>query len=201
MQKFIYIVFFALLGFCMQQRAWELVVNKKGVKVFTRKTDSTSIKEYKVTMQVKSPIDSVLRKILDIKNLKKWSYRIAESSLVKKLNDSSWVFYIHNDVEWPVKDRDHVSKVQLKKKRNEYYILLTPFNNLVKEKENVVRLTRFKGAWILKRIDANHTQVTQQLYGDPESNIPAFFINMMICKAPFHTFYNMKNQLEANTKR
>lgn len=201
MQKFIYIVFFALVGFCLQQKPWELALNKDGIKVFTRKTDSTSIKEYKVTMEVKSPMDSVLKKILDIKNLKKWSYRIAESSLVKKLNDSTWVFYIHNDVEWPVKDRDHVSKVQLKKKKNEYQVLLTPYNDLVKQKENIVRLTKFKGAWTLKKIDASHTEVTQQLYGNPESNIPAFFINMMISKAPFYTFQNMKKQLEANINR
>lgn len=197
MYKLAYFFSFVLFGFLFQQKPWQLAVNKEGIKVYTRKTDSTSIKEYKVTTVVKSPIDTVLKKILDIKNLKKWSYRIAESSLVKKMNDSTWVFYIHNDVEWPVMDRDHVSKVQLKKKKNEYNMLLTPYNNFVKEKENVVRLTKFKGLWILKKTGPNQTEVTQQLYGDPESNIPSFFINMMIAKAPFHTFKNMKNQLEA----
>ena len=201
MQKLIYILGVVFFGIFYQQKPWDLVVNKDNIKVYTRKTDSTSIKEYKVTMQVKSPIDTVVKKILDIKNLKNWSYRIAESSLVKKINDSTWVFYIHNDVEWPVKDRDHVSKVQFKKKNNEYHILLTPYNNFVKEKENVVRLTRFRGVWTLKKIDAAYTQVTQQLYGDPESNIPPFFINMMIAKAPFQTFKNMKSQLEAKTNK
>ncbi|MDI9309811.1 MAG: START domain-containing protein [Limnohabitans sp.] len=201
MQKFIYIVFFALVGFCFQQKPWKLALNKDGIKVFTRKTDSSTIKELKVTIQVKSPIDTVLKKILDIKNLKYWSYRIAESSLIKKVNDSVWIFYIHNDVEWPVKDRDHISKVQLKKEKNGYTLLLSPLNSLVKEKKDVVRLKHFSGAWILKRLDANHTEVTQQLYGNPESNIPPFFINMMITKAPFYTFQNMKNQLEANINR
>lgn len=197
MQKLIFIICFGFFGVVVQQRPWGLAVDKDNIKVYTRKTDSASIKEYKVTMVVKSPIDTVLKKVLDIKNLKKWSYRIAESSLVKKINDSTWVFYIHNDVEWPVKDRDHVSKVQLKKKKNEYNIVLTPYNNFVKEKEDIVRLTHFKGVWTLKKIEAHQTQVTQQLYGDPESNIPPFFIKMLIAKAPYHTFKNMKNQLEA----
>jgi hypothetical protein len=196
MYKILYILGFMFFGFVIQQKPWELAVNKEGIKVYTRKTDSVAIKEYKVTMQVKAPMDTVLKKVLDIKNLKKWSYRIAESSLVKKINDSTWIFYIHNDVEWPVKDRDHVSKVQLKKKKNEYQVLLMPYNNFVKEKEDVVRLTKFRGIWIIKKIDLNLTQVTQQLYGDPESNIPPFFINMLIAKAPFHTFKNMKEQLE-----
>lgn len=201
MYKLACTLFFVLFGFVCQQKPWELAVNKEGIKVYTRKTDSTAIKEYKVTTVVKSPIDTVLKKILDIKNLKKWSYRIAESSLVKKMNDSTWIFYIHNDVEWPVKDRDHVSKVQLKKKKDEYTVILMPYNNFVKEKVDIVRLTHFRGVWTLKKIEANQTQVTQQLYGDPESNIPPFFINMMIAKAPFHTFKNMKSQLEAKTTK
>lgn len=197
MPKFIFILILGVLGFVSQQRPWDLVLNKEGIKVYTRKTDSVSVKEYKVTMQVKASIDSVLKKVLDIKNLKRWSYRIAESSLIKKVNDSTWLFYIHNDIEWPVKDRDHVSKVQLFRKRDEYTILLSPYNNFVKEKKDVVRLTNFRGFWSLKKIDKNYTQVTQQLYGDPESNIPPFFINLLIEKAPFHTFKNMKSQLEA----
>ncbi|MES2812845.1 MAG: START domain-containing protein [Bacteroidota bacterium] len=201
MYKLAYFLSFVFFGFIFQQKPWELAVNKEEIKVYTRKTDSTSIKEYKVTMVVKSPIDTVLKKILDIKNLKKWSYHIAESALVKKINDSAWIFYIQNDIEWPVKDRDHVSKVQLKKKKEEYNVFLTPYNNFVKEKEDVVRLTKFKGLWTLKKINTNQTQVTQQLYGDPESNIPPFFINMMIAKAPFHTFKNMKSQLEAKNSK
>jgi hypothetical protein len=201
MPKFICILILGVLGFVSQQRPWDLAVNKEGIKVYTRKTDSVAIKEYKVTMQVKSPIDTVLKKVLDIKNLKHWSYRIAESTLIKKINDSTWIFYIHNDVEWPVKDRDHVSKVQLFKKSDEYNILLSPYNNFVKEKNDVVRLTKFRGVWTLKKIDRNCTQVTQQLYGDPESNIPPFFINMLIAKAPFHTFRNMKSQLEQKVSK
>lgn len=198
MVKFLLILFFVSSGFVFfQQRPWELALNKEGIKVYTRKTDSVAIKEYKVTMQVNAPIDSVLKKVLDIKKLKYWSYRIAESDLVKKINDSTWVFYIHNDVEWPVRDRDHVSKVQLQKRNEIYKVLLTPYNNFVREKKDVVRITKFRGLWTLKKMDSGRTQVTQQLYGDPESNIPPFFINMMIAKAPFHTFKNMKTQLES----
>lgn len=197
MIKFLLILFFMFSGFVFQQRPWELAINKEGIKVYTRKTDSAAIKEYKVTMRVSAPIDTVLKKVLDIKKLKYWSYRIAESDLVKKINDSTWIFYIHNDVEWPVKDRDHVSKVQLQKRSEVYKVVLTPYNNLVSEKKDIVRIKRFRGLWTLKKIDSGHTQVTQQLYGDPESNIPSFFINMMIAKAPFYTFKNMKSQLES----
>ena len=197
MSKSFFILSFLFSVILCQQRSWDLVIHKDGIKVYTRETDSVAIKEYKVSMQVKAPIDTVLKKILDIKNLKNWSYRIAESELVKKINDSTWIFYIHNDIEWPVKDRDHVSKVQLKKNKEGYSVLLTPYNNFVKVKNDAVRLTKFRGVWVLKKIDSAHTQVTQQLYGDPESNIPAFFINMMIAKAPFRTFQSMKAQLES----
>lgn len=200
MAKIILILFLLFSGFVFPQKSWDLTLNKDGIKVYTRKMDSVAIKEYKVTMQVNVPIDTVLKKVLDIKKLKYWSYRIAESDLVKKINDSTWIFYIHNDVEWPVKDRDHVSKVQLQKRNEVYKVLLTPYNNFVREKKDIVRITKFRGLWTLKKIDSGRTQVTQQLYGDPELNIPPFFINMMIAKAPFYTFKNMKSQLESKAK-
>ena len=186
-----------MLGFLLQQNQWSLCVNKENIKVYTRKSDSVSIKEYKVTMQVGAPIDSVLKKILDTKNLKNWSYKTTQSSLVKKINDSVSIIYMRNHLGFPVKDRDHVSKVQVIKKSDGYLVLINPFNNFVKEKEDVIRLKKFHGFWSLKKLTDNQTEVSQQLYGDPESNIPTFLINMMIVKAPFESFKEFRNQLES----
>ncbi len=185
-----------LSGLALEQNPWELSVNKENIKIYVRKIDTTSIKEYRAMMTVKAPMDSVIKKIIDVKNLKNWNYKTQNTLLVKKLTDTSWVFYMQNDLDWPAKDRDHVSRVTLKKKKNDCLIIITPENHLVKEKSDFVRVKVFRGFWSLKKIDENQTQVIQQMYGDPESNVPSFIINSMLLKAPFESFKAMRSQLE-----
>lgn len=188
-------------GWFQSKNAWVLDVNKENIKVFVRKSDSSSIKEYRAMMVVKSPLDTVLKTILDIKNLKKWSYKTSVSNQVKKLSDSSWVFYIQNNLDWPIKDRDHVSKVVLKKKKKEYIISLTPANGFVKETPKMVRIKNFKGFWDLKKVDDDHTQVIQQMFGDPQISAPSFIVNGVLSKAPYESFKNLRKILEQKTSK
>lgn len=201
MRKLFYLIIgFFLLGFAQLTHPWKLDLDKEDIKIYVRKSDSSSIKEYKAVMEVKSPMDTVLKKILDIKNLKNWSYKTNNSVLIKKLSDTSWVFYIQNNFDWPIKDRDHVSKVVLTRKKKECTIMLSDANNIVKVNPKIIRIKRFRGFWNLKKIDESTTLVTQQLFGDPEANVPAFVINSMLSKAPYETFKVMKYQLENRTK-
>ncbi|MEO8517245.1 MAG: START domain-containing protein [Flavobacterium sp.] len=201
MHKLFVIVFsFMFCGFVLLPNPWELAVNKDEIKIYVRKSDSTSIKEYKAIMNVKVPMDSVIRKILDVKNLRTWNYKTTKTSLIKKISDTSWVFYMQNDLDWPIKDRDHVSRVVMKRTKKECIITLTPENNLIKENPDFIRIKRFKGIWVLKKIDEKQTQIVQQLYGDPESYVPSFIINSMLTKAPFETFKAMRSQLEKSNK-
>ena len=68
---------FVFFGFAIQQKPWELALNKNEIRVYVRKVDTAAIKEYKAIMTVKSPMDSVINKILDVKNLKNWNCRRA----------------------------------------------------------------------------------------------------------------------------
>ena len=201
MNKFLLLFFcFIFFGFVGMQKTWELSVNKEDIKIYVKKSDTTSIKEYRAVMVVKAPMDSVVKKILDVKNIKKWSFKTKNSTLIKKISDTSWIFYMQNDLDWPAKNRDHVSKVVLKRKEDECLITMTPENHLVKENPDFIRVKYFKGFWSVKKIDGKQTLVIQQLYGNPESNAPSFIINSMLLKAPFETFKAMRSQLEKSKK-
>lgn len=178
------------------QKKWELATNSNDIKIYTRKIDSTAFKEYLATTIINAPIDSISKKITDIKKLHLWNYKTTANTILKKPNDSTWVIYMQNNLDWPVKDRDHVSKVVLYKKKTEQFIYLTPENNFLKTKSNLIRIKKFKGFWHLKKITENKTQVSQQMYGNPEGNLPAVLVNTMLTKAPLETFKKLKQQLE-----
>lgn len=201
MHKFLMVVLGLFLsGFALLQNPWELAVNKEDIRIYVKGSDSTSIKEYRAIMNVKAPMDSVIKKIIDAKNLKHWNYKTQNTILFKTLSDTSWVFYMQNDLDWPVKDRDHVSRVILKKRKTDCTIIIIPENNLIKERSDFVRVKIFRGFWNLKKVDEFETQVIQQMYGDPESNVPSFIINSVLLKAPFESFKAMRSQLEKSNK-
>ncbi len=197
-----YSLFFLLMGFCVHsQKKTELALDKEGIKIYLTKFDTTAFREYKAVMTVHANIDTVAKQLIDVKSLQKWNYKNRHSELVKKVSDSSWIFYVVHHLGWPIQERDNVSRYTLIKKGNEQIITITPDNKLLKVKEGRVRLTNFKGFWYLKRIDAKQTLVIQQVYGDPGGMIPAFMVNAVVTKGPFDSFKALRRHVENLNKK
>lgn len=183
------------------QKKTNLALDKEGIKIYLTKLDTTPFKEYRAIMTVKANIDSVAKQILDIKSLQKWNFKTRKSELIRKVSDTSWIFYMNHHLGWPIQDRDHVSKVTLIKKEAEQTITIFPANNVLKEKEGIVRLKNFKGYWYLKKISENQTLVMQQIYGNPGGSIPAFMVNMVVTKGPFESFKELRKRVENLNKK
>jgi len=202
-QVYFFSAFFLLFAmfFGHSQKKTNLALDKEGIKIYLTKLDTTPFKEYKAIMTVKANIDTVAKQILDIKSLQKWNFKTRKSELIRKVSDTSWIFYMNHHLGWPVQDRDHVSKVTLIKKEAEQTITIFPANNVLKEKEGIIRLTNFKGFWYLKKISDNQTLVMQQIYGNPGGSIPAFMVNMVVTKGPFESFKELRKRVENLNKK
>lgn len=183
------------------QKKTDLALDKEGIKIYLTQLDTTPFKEYRAVMTVKANIDSVAKQILDIKSLQKWNFKTRKSELIRKVSDTSWIFYMNHQLGWPLQDRDHVSRVTLIKKNKEQTITILPANNVLKEKQGIVRLTNFKGFWYLKKISEQQTLVVQQIYGNPGGNIPAFMVNMVVTKGPFESFKELRKRVENLNKK
>lgn len=202
-QVYFFSAFFLLFAmfFGHSQKKTNLALDKEGIKIYLTKLDTTPFKEYKAIMTVKANIDTVAKQILDIKSLQKWNFKTRKCELIRKVSDTSWIFYMNHHLGWPVQDRDHVSKVTLIKKEAEQTITIFPANNVLKEKEGIIRLTNFKGFWYLKKISDNQTLVMQQIYGNPGGSIPAFMVNMVVTKGPFESFKELRKRVENLNKK
>lgn len=195
-------LFFLLIGIIgYSQRKPELALDKDGIKVYLTKFDTTAFKEYRAVMTVNANIDTIVKQLTDVKNLKKWNYKTRKSELLKKTSDTSWIFYMTHHLGWPIQDRDHISKVTLTRNEYERIITILPENRLLKEKPGYVRLTNFKGFWYLKKVSDTQTLVVQQIYGNPGGHIPAFMVNMVITKGPFDTFKELRKRVENLNKK
>nr|MBP8066366.1 hypothetical protein [Flavobacterium sp.] len=78
------------------QKKTNLALDKEGIKIYLTKLDTTPFKEYKAIMTVKANIDTVAKQILDIKSLQKWNFKTRKSELIRKVSDTSWIFYMNH---------------------------------------------------------------------------------------------------------
>ena len=103
---------------------------------------------------------------------------------------------MYNDFPWPIKDRDHVSKLTfLKLKDNSVKVKINSSPESYPKQLGAIRLTNFEGFWLFENQD-NGVKVTQQMFGDPRGAIPSFVVNATLVNAPFYTLQKLKSRLE-----
>ena len=196
MRIFLNILFLINSFFLFSQSDWELEKNQDGIKIHTRKKAGLSIKEYKATMFVKSSKERLLQTIINGDSLHYWTYKTDESKLLKKESDSIYYVYMYNDFPWPVKNRDHISKLTITyPNKTSIKVKIESAPNYIKEKKDILRVDVFSGYWLFEEKE-NGVLVTQLLVGDPGGYLPNFIVNSMLVKAPFNTFLNLRKLLE-----
>jgi len=191
-----YILLFNGFFFSFSQSVWELEKDELGIQVYTRAVKTSSIKEYKATTIVKASIKSLVDKIIDGEQLKKWNYKTITSELLEKKDKNKYIIYMYNNLPWPAKDRDHVSELEVIAVSDSLTkVAIKSDAKRIPEKKGVIRVVEFSGYWILEKTKLG-VKVTQQMHGDPGGSLPTFIVNSMLVNAPFNTFKRLKEQLD-----
>ena len=191
----LYIIVFLVSLSSVAQNSWVLKKDRNDIEIYKRDYPDSKFKEYKAIMTVKTSLKKVKEIILDGEHLKDWNHKTSKSRLVKKDDDNNYIFYLYNDMPWPVINRDHVSNIVVTYPTNKSVLIaITPNNNVLPETEGVVRITNFKGFWLLEETDEGII-ITNQLFGDPEGGVPSWLVNSQLVKFPYITFKNLKKLL------
>lgn len=198
--KLLFVICFLLIVFSSycQEQEWELKRNTNNIQVYTRELDSTKINEYKAILKVNTSLEKVLEVLTDGNGLKNWNYKTPESELIAKISETEFIVWMQNDLPWPISDRDNISRVTINQVSEEVYkIDISPADSTyIKANKNVIRMDNFKGNWLIRNVDKNTVEITQQMYGDPNGSLPAWLINSILTTFPYHSFEKLKGILE-----
>ncbi|MEM6726087.1 MAG: START domain-containing protein, partial [Bacteroidota bacterium] len=173
---------------------WSLKKDKNGVKVFTRKVEGYSLKEYKAITFIKTDLKSVEETILDVSTWLSWQHNCKEAKLVTQTGNT---YTVYNAAKAPVvKDRDMVIEMEVVRLRSDQtQIKMRALKGVVPEKDGMVRMTYLKGHWLLTPQNGG-VEVLQQVHADPAGKIPDWVANSSIVDSPFKTMGNLKERLE-----
>ena len=169
---------------------WVLKKNENNIKVYLRKNEKNT-SEYLAETVIGSDIESILKFILDFDNSYKWMYRLEESKILEKSNDTLFYVYFKMEMGWPLKKRDLVSDVKISREDNIVTVDLTSTPRYIPLDKNLIRIIDSKSTWTLSKTDSNETKVTLQSYAEID-NIPSFVIDMFILDGPLHSMKNLR---------
>ncbi|MBS0619532.1 MAG: START domain-containing protein [Spirochaetes bacterium] len=184
-----------ILGNIFGDAPGEFVLNseKNGVKVFTRKLEGSSIKEFKGVTTIKTSLTSLVALLDDTEAYPQWMHRVRGAKIVAKVNSHERISWTFVQAPWPVSDRDTVTQSRLVQdsKTKTVTIYLKGVPDQYPRQSGKVRVPALRGYWQFIPHKSGFITVIYQLLSDPGGSIPDAIANATVTDIPYHTLLNM----------
>jgi hypothetical protein len=180
-------------GYADSPSEFALEIDKNGVKVYTRKIEGSSLKEFKGVTAIKTSLTSLVALMDDTDALPRWLHNCGAARLVQMINERERITYTTVKAPWPVADRDTVtySKIVQDAKSKIITIYLKGMPDRYPVQSGKVRVPSLKGFWQFIPNKNGYVTVIYQLHSEPGGAIPDALANSTVTDIPYYTLLNM----------
>ena len=192
------LIFFCLNFKVMGQSKWSLVKSKDGIEIYTRSVPNKPFKETQAVSTIDGTnLHTIFAVFRDVKNAKKWTFRLYDSYRIQEKNVTSYSNYFEAEVPWPLTNRDVIYDVEVTQDSVDKTLTISSKSNpsLIPEKKDKVRIKNSFGIWTFTPIANGKIIAKAHLYADPVG-FPAWVVNIFVVDAPFHTMQGLKKMLK-----
>lgn len=198
-QIFISIVLMLTPAFAQQRTndGWILEKDKNGIKVYTRKTLKSSLKDSRASVVINTNAREALDLFIDFNRHRDWMDRIRASLLLKKASDSEFFVYYEVTAPWPVSDRDVAVRYKVVKMPDGGFrmeAVATP--DILPPKAGMVRIEESTSTWEIIPRGENMVEVIYTNHSDPGGAVPDWIVNIAATDNPYNTLENLRRKLE-----
>ena len=178
-----------------QVDGWVYERDKKGIKIFTKKSKWGKLRDCRATMMVSVSPEQMLKVLTDFDNYKTWMPRCRKSSVVARLSEHEFIVHMVFNGTWPVKDRDCVVRIKCEKDPKTGTITITETSEprYIREESDMVRIQQLVSTWKLTPKNGG-TEVVNEYSSNPGGNIPDWLTNTQSVDNPMSTFENLQEK-------
>tara|TARA_B110000858_G_scaffold194805_1_gene249945 strand:+ start:3413 stop:4087 length:675 start_codon:yes stop_codon:yes gene_type:complete len=176
--------------FAAEGKGWELRRDKDGIQVHTRSVEGSSFDAVRTTTRMTDVrLSSLVALIEDAPACAEWADSCAESYLVERLSDTESLVYTHNDMPFPVKDRDVLAQVKWTQHFMTLEVEMNSFATVGKMDvvRGRLRLTEAMASWNFAPQSDGSVLISNQAHINQGSALPGWVTNMLLVDAPFET--------------
>jgi len=169
---------------------WELRKDKAGIQVYTKSVDGSPYDAVRAVTQVDNiRLMSLVALLEDVEACQDWADQCVESTVRKRISDTEAYVYTHNDLPFPVKDRDALTHVVWSQNPDDYEVVMSSeaTTGIMEKIKGRLRLTEAKTSWRFKPLPSGQIEVSNEAHINPGSSLPGWITNMLLVDTPYET--------------
>ncbi len=178
---------------------WLPASTKNGVQTFLRSVEHSKYKAVRGEAVLPVNVAKLVAVINDAPACPEWADLCAESYIQQQPSDQEAFIYTHNDMPWPVKDREVLAHLTWSKNAEGQVTMQSTavadeiIRTTAKQK-NIVRIARANASWQFTPLEDGNTHTIFEIHMDPNGAIPGWLLNRLIINSPFTTFESLTRQ-------
>jgi len=177
-------------GLHAAEENWDLKRDRDGIQVYTSKVEGSKYDAVKTVAIIEDVrLASLAALISDAEACADWADRCAEAYVVEAISESEFYTYTHNDMPFPVKDRDVVAHVKWSQDAETLEVVMesTAVVGKVEEQRGRLRLREAIAHWRFLPLQNGSVEISNDAHINPGSNLPGWVTNMLLVDTPFVT--------------
>jgi hypothetical protein len=174
---------------------WELVMDKNGIKAYSRKIADSGIFEFRAVMVADAPVEVVGEMLRDVPAVSQWLPYCNQSYLLEAEDRNNFTIYFSLDLPWPVADRDLVMKTATTYDLDHGRAVSNLYRTEVAAcppKGSHIRMPEMKGQYVFEFITREKTGIIHTYRADIGGSLPEWMANFATKYNMYNTFMNMK---------
>ncbi|HZL76369.1 MAG TPA: hypothetical protein VFB97_01585 [Bacteroidales bacterium] len=195
---FIIMFFFTLMLPCpIAAQSWDLIKEKDGIKIYTRKEAGKSLKSYRGVTDINAPAEKIYALMENVNNTDWWDKNLTQIKVLLYEKDKRAQYYLVYDLPWPVPDRDLCVDVTITidPVTGERMITAVSLNGVIPERKDMVRIKDFRQTWTIIPAGKEMTHVVLEGFVDPAGSIPDWISNILIIDSPLKAISGAREQM------
>lgn len=176
---------------------WELRRDREGIQVYTRKLENSPYDAVRSVMLVNNlTLSSLVALLMDSDACPQWADKCAESYVYEAISNTELLVYTHNDLPFPVKDRDILSRVSWSQDPMTLTVTMVSraASGILEKRKGRLRLTKADVSWSFEPLKDGRIKVVNEAHIDPGSALPGWITNMLLVDTPYETLKAMRSE-------
>lgn len=173
--------------------------DRDGIQVYTRSVEGSPHKAVRtVTVLDGVSLASLVALIEDADACPDWADRCAESYLHERFSETESLVYTHNDMPFPVKDRDVLARVRWVQNPDTFEVAMTSSatEGILDKVRGRLRLTKAEAKWNFAPQADGSVLISNEVHLDPSSALPGWITNMLLVDTPFETMASFITEVQ-----
>jgi len=192
MRSFLFCFLISFVCLAQYQTDWQLYKAENGISIYSRKANSTNIKQLKSVVTLKTSLNSIVALLNDWDSYPEWNYKCGESRTLKIINETELIHYQTVVTPWPIDHEDFIINVKLMQDPQTKTVTITSTSNpnYIPPYPKRTRIKELEAKWTLTPLKDGTVQATYEFFVNPGGLTPAWLLNTAVAYGPYQTMLN-----------